>query len=73
MASVFPPAPPEVPQPATCDGCGEPIEGEPAGFGVYLWTRGTERREEREPLCAPCATAIGCAISAQVEEEEEDG
>ena len=56
-----------------CDVCEELIIGEPAGYGVYLWTRGDETREERVPLCESCSTAIGLSAATMLEIEEEDG
>ncbi|HKQ68923.1 MAG TPA: hypothetical protein VJT73_06280 [Polyangiaceae bacterium] len=77
MASRFPPQP--IPSPAPeakpptfeCDACGKATEGEPAGRGLYVWTRGDERRYEEPPLCASCANAIGLAALAQWELEED--
>jgi hypothetical protein len=57
----------------SCDACDEPIVGEPAGSGLYLWTRGDEIRFEEPPLCASCATAIGVTALAQWSVEEEEG
>ena len=54
-----------------CDACDKPIEGEPAGRGLYVWTRGDEVRFEEPPLCARCANAIGLAALAQWELEED--
>jgi hypothetical protein len=55
-----------------CDACDEPIEGEPAGHGLFLWSRGDEMRVEEPPLCGRCATAISVtALSAWSVEEEE--
>jgi hypothetical protein len=55
-----------------CDHCGEPIEGEPAGRGLYMWTRGGERRFEEPALCRNCSVAIGVtALHASTVEEEE--
>jgi len=77
MASRFPPRP-MVPasvdtKPAfECDSCGKRIEGEPAGRGLYVWTRGDEVRYEEPPLCSACANAIGLAALA-LWELEEDG
>jgi hypothetical protein len=48
-----------------CDACGKTIEGEPAGVGLYVWTRGDEVRYEEPPLCSQCANAIGLAAVAQ--------
>jgi hypothetical protein len=54
-----------------CDGCGKRFEGEPAGSGLYLWTRGDELRYEEPPLCERCADAVGLAALGQWEAEEE--
>ncbi|APR85707.1 Hypothetical protein A7982_11056 [Minicystis rosea] len=55
-----------------CDVCDTPIEGEPSGRGLYMWTRGEEVRFEEPALCPQCATAIGVtALSAWTVEEEE--
>jgi hypothetical protein len=56
-----------------CDACGKPIDGEPAGSGLYVWTRGEEVRYEEPPLCADCAKAIGLAAIAQWDIEEDEG
>ena len=79
MASRFPPPsyspdaePARVPT-FECDACGKKVEGEPAGRGLYVWTRGDEARYEEPPLCARCANAIGLAALAQWEFEEDDG
>jgi hypothetical protein len=56
-----------------CDACNEAIEGEPAGRGLYVWTRGDEVRYEEPPLCARCATAIGVTALATWSVEEEEG
>jgi hypothetical protein len=77
MASRFPPSttpsePTEKKVPAfECDACGKSIDGEPAGRGLYVWTRGEEIRYEEPPLCASCANAIGLAALAQWELEED--
>jgi len=55
-----------------CDACGRPIEGEPAGSGLYVWTRGEEVRYDEPPLCSKCANAIGLAALAQWEIEEDE-
>lgn len=55
-----------------CDVCDVAIEGEPAGRGLYMWTRGEETRFEEPALCGQCAVAIGMtALSAWSAEEEE--
>jgi len=63
-----------------CDACGAPLpasdddEGfQVAGTGVYVWTRGSEVRFEKAPLCASCASAIGMTALARWEIEEEEG
>jgi len=78
MASRSPPIPTIPADVATkpdifeCDSCGKRIEGEPAGHGLYVWTRGEEVRYEEPPLCSSCANAIGLAALA-LWELEEDG
>ncbi len=62
-----PPAPGEY----ECDACGKKFAGEPAGHGLYIWTRGDEVRYEEPPLCDGCAQAIGLAAMAQWELEED--
>lgn len=54
-----------------CDACGEPIEGSPAGSGLFLWTRGDEVRYEEPPLCERCACAIAVGGMLAWEGEEE--
>lgn len=78
MASRFPirqAAPPDtkpnVAETFECDACGKIVEGEPAGHGLYVWTRGDETRYEEPPLCSSCANAIGLAALAQWELEED--
>ncbi|HSO00501.1 MAG TPA: hypothetical protein VLS89_19550 [Candidatus Nanopelagicales bacterium] len=56
-----------------CDACDEPIEGEPAGHGLYVWSRGDEVRREEPPLCGRCATAIGITALQAWSIEEEEG
>jgi hypothetical protein len=56
-----------------CDACDAAIEGEPAGRGLYMWTRGDEVRFEEPALCAGCATAIGVTALAMWAVEEEEG
>ena len=78
MGSRFPPLSPvsldvdTKPDCFECDSCSKRIEGQPAGHGLYLWTRGEEVRYEEPPLCANCANAIGLAALA-LWELEEDG
>jgi len=56
-----------------CDVCGERFEGEPAGSGLFIWSRGTEVRYEQPPLCEECASkvTIGALLAWENEEEEE--
>lgn len=42
-----------------CDACDAPLDGEPGGRGLYMWSRGDELRFEEPALCEDCATAIG--------------
>jgi hypothetical protein len=56
-----------------CDVCEQAIEGEPAGSGLFLWTRGEEVRVEEPALCVQCATAIGVTALATWTVEEEEG
>jgi hypothetical protein len=56
-----------------CDGCDQPIEGEPFGRGLFMWTRGEERRFEEPALCASCSAAIGVTALAAWSVEEEEG
>jgi hypothetical protein len=56
-----------------CDACDAAIEGEPAGRGLYMWTRGDEVRFEEPALCGGCATAIGVTALSQWNVEEEEG
>jgi len=56
-----------------CDACGMTLTEEPAGRGLYIWTRGEEVRYEEPPLCARCATAIGVTALALFSMEEEEG
>ncbi|MBI4956518.1 MAG: hypothetical protein HY908_31165 [Myxococcales bacterium] len=60
-------------EPAACHACGDPIDGEPAGRGLFLWTRGEEVRFEEPALCERCATAIGVTALRDWEIEEEEG
>lgn len=55
-----------------CDACGEQIEGDPAGSGLFLWTRGDEVRFEEPPLCERCAYAIAVGGSLALEPDEEE-
>jgi hypothetical protein len=56
-----------------CDMCGEPIEGEPAGRGLLLWTRGAVRIDEEPALCVGCSTTIGVTTLNALNVEEEEG
>jgi hypothetical protein len=56
-----------------CDVCGKGFDGEPAGSGLFLWTRGDEVRYEEPPLCEECAmkVSVGALLSYEDDEEEE--
>lgn len=54
-----------------CDACDEVVEGEPAGRGVLLTTRGEEVRFDEPVLCDRCATAIGLRAKRDFEIEDE--
>ena len=56
-----------------CDVCGQHFEGEPAGAGLFMWTRGDEVRFEEPPLCQECAEGVtqGAHTRFDIEEEEE--
>ena len=56
-----------------CDACDGLLAGEPAGRGLYMWTRGSEIRFEEPALCDACATAIGVTALAAWSVEEEEG
>ncbi len=56
-----------------CDVCDRPIEGEPAGRGLYFWSRGGEVRWEEPALCASCGPAIGMGASKRLPADEEEG
>jgi hypothetical protein len=66
------PAPPPA-QSFECDMCGQTFDGEPAGSGLFLWTRGEEVRFEEPPLCQDCAenVTLDALTRWEVEEEEE--
>jgi hypothetical protein len=67
--------PPAAPAPGyDCDGCGQHFEGEPAGSGLFMWTRGDEVRFEEPPLCQECAQNVTLdALTRWGVEEEEEG
>jgi hypothetical protein len=56
-----------------CDACEKPIQGEPAGTGLYVFARGDEVRYEEPPLCQRCSLAIGVTALVRWAEEEEEG
>lgn len=56
-----------------CDACETPIEGEPAGRGLYIWARGGETQWEEPALCEHCAGAIVATATRRWESEEEEG
>lgn len=56
-----------------CDSCGHWFDGEPAGAGLFLWTRGEEVRYEEPPLCEECAReiSVGALVKWDNEADEE--
>ena len=56
-----------------CDHCDKTFDGDPAGSGLLVWTRGEEVRYEEPPLCEECASniTVGALLKWDVEEEEE--
>jgi hypothetical protein len=57
-----------------CHACNVVLEGEPAGHGCLLWSRGPDDvRYEAPPLCERCALAIGMTALFRWEIEEEEG
>lgn len=63
----------EAAQSPVCEACDTPIEGEPAGSGLYFWSRGGELRFEEPALCEACALAIVATALRRFEIEEEEG
>jgi hypothetical protein len=57
----------------SCDVCERAIEGEPAGSGLYFWTRDGDARWEEPALCARCAPAIGMSAHKRFTSEDEGG
>jgi hypothetical protein len=71
--SLVPPEAPEV-RGYDCDACGQHFTGEPAGSGLFVWSRGEEVRYEEPPLCEECASKVTLgALHAFETEEEEEG
>jgi len=70
---VLPPASAPARAGFECDACGQWIDGEPGGAGLFVWTRGEEIRYEEPPLCESCASEItvGALLRWDTEEEEE--
>ena len=58
---------------AVCDVCERAIQGEPAGSGLYFWTRDGEARWEEPALCARCSPAIGMSAHKRFTSEDEGG
>ena len=68
------PAAPEPLPGFDCDVCGEHFDGEPAGSGLFMWTRGDEMRFEEPPFCEACAQNVTLdALTRWEAEEEEEG
>lgn len=71
------------PEESSCDACGEPLDAAvedddhesyvPAGEGALLWFRDGVVREEKRPLCAACAAAIGMTALSRWATEEDEG
>lgn len=67
-----------IPPSMQCDVCDTPVAPDPANDemvakGLYVWSRGDERRYEEPPLCERCATVLGiAALSTWRRQEEED-
>jgi hypothetical protein len=61
------------PEEVRCNACDESIEGEPAGKGTFLWTRGDQVQHEESPLCSRCATAIGMSAMRHWQFEDDEG
>jgi hypothetical protein len=65
----------------TCDACGDELrldsddddDHAPGGEGALLWWRDGRLREEKRPLCPPCAAAIGLTALTRWAIEEEGG
>jgi hypothetical protein len=68
-----PEEPRPIPRVYECDQCGCSFEGDPAGSGLLVWTRGDEVRREEPPLCKACAErlTVGALLKWDLEEEEE--
>jgi hypothetical protein len=65
---------PAVPAGFDCDVCGQHFASEPAGSGLFMWTRGDEVRFEEPPLCEECANNVTLdALTRWFVEEEEEG
>lgn len=63
-----------------CDACGDDLptgapddDESPTGEGALLWWRDGRIREEKRPLCGPCAAAIGLTALSRWAIEEEGG
>jgi hypothetical protein len=56
-----------------CDVCGKHFDGEPAGSGLFMWSRGDEVRYEEPPLCEECASKVtlGALLTFEIDGEEE--
>ena len=68
------PAAPEPPAGFECDQCGQHFDAEPAGSGLFMWTRGDEVRFEEPPFCEACAQNVTLdALTRWEAEEEEEG
>ena len=68
------PAPAAAPAGFDCDMCGQHFDCDPAGSGLFMWTRGDEVRFEEPPLCEECGKNVTLdALTRWFVEEEEEG
>lgn len=61
------------PEVERCSVCAARVIGE-SHRGLFVWSRGDERRFEEPILCEPCATVLGISALAtwrRIEEEDE--
>jgi hypothetical protein len=50
-----------------------PLEESSQSAGLYMWSRGDERRFEEPPICASCASSIGVSAWVRWTQGEDDG
>lgn len=56
----------------SCDLCEQPIEGEPAGRGLFFWSRDGEPRWDEPILCDECAGSIHATATRCFESDDEE-